>query len=81
MEDVARDVAAFLIAQGPLGILVLFVTAWGFLERRARDKEVEAHNETREKRIVEYKAVVAAIDKLDKSIEIMITAFRAKGDH
>lgn len=78
MEEIAKEAAAFLISQGPFGLLSLAAFAWGWIERRARDREVEAHNETREKRITEFKTIVDAIDRLEKSVDLIVNAFRAK---
>lgn len=80
MEDAVKEFVAYAREMGLHPVTILAI-AWGITERRARDKEVEAHNATREKRLVESGTAIEAIDRLAKSVDIMITAFRIRGDH
>lgn len=91
VEDAASDVAAFLISQGPLGVLVLILGLLLVIGARAfyivvtrllarLESEISAHNDTREKRRVESWSVIEAVNRLEKRDDLLLTLIRSKGE-
>lgn len=77
MEDFLLKIGQYFLEKEQVVSLILAVLLW--MERRDKNREVQAHNETRERWLAEYKVFVSAIDKLSTSVDTIVAAYRTKG--
>lgn len=77
MEDLLLKLGQYFLDRDQVVALVLAVLLW--MERRDKNREARAHDETRERWLAEYKVLVAAIDKISTSVDTIVAAYRTKG--